>query len=139
MSSPASKALRLLAVVLNALLAAHFWAHPASPGSVLLIGAVLFWALDVLPDYVVALGPVAVWNLASIGPSAAILSGFASPVWFLLLGVLAAGGGLARSGLLQRIALALLSTCPATFAGQVVAFLFGGLLAQEDLQRSANV
>jgi len=88
----------------------------------------LCWTLDVLPDYVVALGVIVFWNVAAIGPSAPSLSGFASPVWFLLLGVLAVGGGLARSGVLQRIALALLSMFPATFVGQVVAFLLGGLV-----------
>jgi di/tricarboxylate transporter len=88
----------------------------------------LCWTLDVLPDYVVALGVIVVWNVAAIGPSAPSLSGFASPVWFLLLGVLAVGGGLARSGVLQRIAVALLSMFPATFVGQVVAFLVGGLV-----------
>ncbi len=56
------------------------------------------------------------------------LSGFASPVWFLLLGVLAVGGGLASSGVLQRIALACCRCFPATFIGQVVAFLVGGLV-----------
>jgi di/tricarboxylate transporter len=108
--------------------AAHFWATPETRGSVLLIAAILCWALDVLPDYVVALGVIVVWNVAAIGPSAPSLSGFASPIWFLLLGVLAVGGGLARSGVLQRIALALLSMFPATFLGQVVAFLVGGLV-----------
>ncbi len=108
--------------------AADFWATPESRGSVLLIAAMLCWTLDVLPDYVVALGVIVVWNVAAIGPSAPSLSGFASPVWFLLLGVLAVGGGLARSGVLQRIAVALLSMFPATFVGQVVAFLVGGLL-----------
>jgi di/tricarboxylate transporter len=115
-------------VISIASFAAHFWATPESRGSVLLIAAILCWMLDVLPDYVVALGVIVVWNVAAIGPSAASLSGFASPVWFLLLGVLAVGGGLARSGVLQRIALALLSMFPATFVGQVVAFLLGGLV-----------
>jgi len=119
---------RLLAVVSIAPLVAYFWANPESRGSVLLIGAILFWALDVLPDYVVALAVIVVWNIAAIGPSAASLSGFASPVWFLLLGVLAVGGGLARSGVLQRIAFALLTLFPATFRGQAVAFLVGGLV-----------
>jgi di/tricarboxylate transporter len=71
---------------------------------------------------------IVVWNIAAIGPSAASLSGFASPVWFLLLGVLAVGGGLARSGVLQRIAFGLLTLFPATFRGQAVAFLVGGLV-----------
>ena len=130
---------RLLAVVSIAPLVAYFWANPESRGSVLLIGAILFWALDVLPDYVVALGVIVVWNIAAIGPSAASLSGFASPVWFLLLGVLAVGGGLARSGVLQRIAFALLTLFPATFRGQAVAFLVGGLVMTPFLLNSQPV
>jgi di/tricarboxylate transporter len=123
-----TQTLRLLAVAAAAPVAVHFWTTPQSRGSVLLIAAMLCWMLDVLPDYVVALGVIVVWNVAGIGPSAPSLSGFASPVWFLLLGVLAVGGGLASSGVLQRVALVLLSMFPATFIGQVVAFLVGGLV-----------
>jgi di/tricarboxylate transporter len=124
----ATQAARLLAVVSIVPLVAHFWTTPEARGAVLLVSAILCWTVDVLPDYVVALGVIVVWNVAGIGPSAPSLSGFASPVWFLLLGVLAVGGGLARSGVLQRVAFALLSLFPATFCGQVVAFLLGGLV-----------
>jgi len=120
---------RMLALLPLGPLAAYFWVQPQARGAVLLVGAILFWAFDVLPDYVVALGVIVIWNIAGIGPSGPSLSGFASPVWFLLLGVLAVGGGLARSGILQRVAFALLSLFPATFFGQVVALLVGGLLA----------
>jgi di/tricarboxylate transporter len=123
-----ARAARVLMVAALAPVATHFWTTPQSRGSVLLIAAMLCWTLDLLPDYVVALGVIVVWNVAGIGPSGPSLSGFASPVWFLLLGVLAVGGGLARSGMLQRLALTLLSRFPATFAGQVVAFLVGGLV-----------
>ena len=122
------QAARVAAAAAIALLAAQFWASPPSRALVVLIGAVLLWTLDVLPDYVVALGVLVTWNVAGIGPSAASLSGFASPVWFLLLGVLAIGSGLTRSGALSRIALALLTMFPATFRGQVIAFLVGGLV-----------
>jgi di/tricarboxylate transporter len=124
----ASLALRFLAAAVSASFVAQFWAEPASRGWLLLIAATLCWIADVVPDYVVALGMVVVWNVAGIGPSAASLSGFSSPVWFLVLGVLAVGGGLARSGVLQRASFALLSLFPATFAGQAVAFLVGGLV-----------
>lgn len=120
--------MRLLAAAVIASFGAQFWSAPESRGVLLLIAAMLCWILDVVPDYVVALGVVVVWNVAGIGPSAPSLSGFASPVWFLILGVLAVGGGLARSGVLQRVAFALLSLFPATFAGQAVAFLVGGLV-----------
>ena len=67
---------------LDRALAARLLGHPESRGSVLLIAAILCWILDVLPDYVVALGVIVVWNVAAIGPSAASLSGFASPSGF---------------------------------------------------------
>ena len=120
---------RTVAMLPIAALVASFWLPPQARAWMLLLGAILFWALDVFPDYVVALGVIVVWNVAGIGPSGPSLSGFASPVWFLLLGVLAVGGGLARSGILQRFALVLLSLFPATFCGQVVALLVGGLVA----------
>lgn len=121
-------AAKLLLAASTVPIVAHLWATAESRGSMLLIAAALCWTLDVVPDHVVALGVIVVWNVAAIGPSAPSISGFASPVWFLLLGVLAVGGCLARSGVLQRIAFALLSVFPATFAGQAVAFVVGGLL-----------
>jgi di/tricarboxylate transporter len=123
-----SQASRLLAAMAMVAFGMHFWTTPESRGPLLLVAAVLCWTFDVIPDYVVALGVVVVWNLAAVGPIAPSLSGFASPVWFLLLGVLAVGGGLARSGILQRVAFVLVSRFPATFAGQVVALLVGGLV-----------
>jgi di/tricarboxylate transporter len=120
--------MRFLAAAAIVALGTAFWRAPGSRGLLLLLAAMVCWILDVVPDYVVALGIVVVWNAAGIGPSAASLSGFASPVWFLILGVLAVGGGLARSGVLQRVAFALLSLFPATFAGQATAFLVGGLV-----------
>ena len=111
-----TQTVRLVAVGSVAPLAAHFLTTPESRGLVLLIAAMLCWTLDAIPDYVVALGVIVVWNVAGIGPSAASLSGFSSSVWFLLLGVLAVGGGLASSGVLQRLALALLSMFPALAA-----------------------
>ncbi|HKW95479.1 MAG TPA: SLC13 family permease [Methylomirabilota bacterium] len=120
--------MKLLLAAAIAPVVAHLWATSESRGAILLVAAALCWTLDVVPDHVVALGVIVVWNVAALGPSGPSISGFASPVWFLLLGVLAVGGCLARSGLLQRIAFALLSLFPATFTGQVVAFLVGGLV-----------
>jgi di/tricarboxylate transporter len=123
-----SQAARLLAAMAMVALGVHFWTAPEWRGPLLLLAAILGWTFDVLPDYVVALGVIVVWNVAAIGPIAPSLAGFASPVWFLLFGILAVGGGLARSGILQRVAFGLVSKFPATFAGQVVALLVGGLV-----------
>ena len=71
---------RVLALIVSTPFAAHSWTHPESRALVLVLGAILLWTLDVLPDFVVALGLIAAWNIAAVGPSAASLSGFASPV-----------------------------------------------------------
>lgn len=105
------------------------WPAPAGHAALLLAAAVAAWALELLPDFVVALTFVAIYNVAGLGPSSVSLSGFASPAWFLLVGILAVGAALNRSGLLQRLALRLLRLFPPTFRGQSLALLLGGLLA----------
>ena len=106
--------------------AGYTWAMPNWRAPLLLITAVALWMVEIVPDFVVALGLVVAWNIGGVGSTATSVSGFASPAWFMLLGVLAVGGGLSRSGLLERMALRLLSLFPATFRGQVLALLFGG-------------
>ncbi len=106
---------------------------PVRPGpawhAALLLGATIAaWGLELLPDFVVALSFIAIYNVAGLGPPSVSLSGFASPAWFLLVGILAVGAALNRSGLLQRLALRLLRVFPPTFRGQSLALLVGGLL-----------
>jgi len=94
----------------------------------LLGGTVAVWALGVLPEFAPALGLITVYNLAVLGPTSGSVSGFSSPGWFLLVGVLALGAALNGSGLLRRLALTLLLVFPPTFRGQVLGLLVGGLL-----------
>lgn len=125
---PAAALLRLGGWLALAGLAAAMWQESAWRAPLLLGAALLAWALDVLPDFVVGLGLIVAWNLSRAGPAAASLSGFASPAWFLVIGVLALGAGIARSGVLQRLVLRLLVVFPSTFGGYVFALLLGGLL-----------
>lgn len=104
------------------------WPEPAWRAALLIGTTVAAWALEILPDCFVGLGLLIAWNLAGVGPTSVSLSGFASPTWFLLIGVLTLGTTLGRSGLLQRLALRLLRVFPATFPGQVIGLLLGGLL-----------
>lgn len=110
------------------LVAAREWSDPSLRAMVLIVSAVAAWALDLLPDYVVALGLVAAWNLTHAGPTAASVSGFVSPSWFMLVGILVLAAALARSGLLERLALRLLLVFPATFIGQAGALMLGGMV-----------
>ena len=97
-------------------------------GPLLLGLAVALWAFNVLPDFAVGFGLVVGWNLLGVGRPETSLSGFSSPTWFLLIAILALAAGLVASGVLERIAIRLLLLFPATFTGQTVALLLGGLL-----------
>lgn len=94
--------------------------------TVVIVAATIAWALAILPDYVVSLGLLTIYHAAGLGPTTVSLSGFASSGWFLLLGILALGVALSRSGLLERFALWMLLAFPPTFAGQTLALALIG-------------
>lgn len=125
---PAAGLLRFAGWLALAALATAMWQEPAWRAPLVLGAALLAWALDLLPDFVVGLGLIVAWNVSGAGPAAASLAGFASPAWFTMIGVLALGAGIARSGVLQRLVLRLLVAFPSTFGGYVFALLLGGLL-----------
>ena len=103
-------------------LTAHGW-H----AGLIVLAAALAWLLEPVPDFVVALAMAAAWGLAGFVPLARAFAGFTSPSYAVALGALGLAAAMARSGLLFRIALLLLKTFPATYVGQVLALLVGGL------------
>jgi len=115
---------------------ALLWLLPAPTGlsapgwHVLLIvlGAAIGWLFEPVPDFVIALLVPAAWGVSGLAPLSLSFAGFASSSWILAIGALTLAAAMARSGLLFRIALFLLKTFPATYTGQVLALLFGGLL-----------
>lgn len=104
------------------------WSGPEWRLGLLLAVTVVAWALEVLPDWVIALGLLSFYNLAGLGPASVSLSGFASPTWFLLVGLLGVAAGVTRSRIPHRLALRLLLLFPPTFRGQALAVILSGLL-----------
>lgn len=93
-----------------------------------LLWAALNWLMGTVPDYVTALVTCVMAVLAAGVAPATAFSGFASPSWFLLLGVLGIGVAVSRSGLLYRIALYMLRLLPPTYRGQSLALAITGIM-----------
>jgi anion transporter len=101
---------------------------PVNATTAILLVAALQWLIGILPDWVTALGAATLVALIGAAKPTVAFSGYANPAWFLLLGVLGLGAGVARSGLLYRIALQMLRLLPPTYRGQSFALALTGLL-----------
>ena len=92
----------------------------------ILIMAIVWWITGVLPEFVTAV-VMAVLFVAVAGISVgATFSTFASSTWWLLLSAFTLGVGMKTSGLMKRIALAIVRKFPRTFRCQVIAQLVTG-------------
>ena len=94
----------------------------------ILAGAVIWWICAVLPEFATALVMVALFALVAGIPATASFSFFADPLWWLLLGAFAIGLGMKETGLLKRMALAIVSRFPSSFGAQVVGFFACGTI-----------
>jgi anion transporter len=90
-------------------------------------GAAGFWLLGTIPDYATALAAAVLSIVIGVAPAKVVLSGFANPSWFLLLGVLGIGVAVSRSGLVYRSALHMMRLLPPTYYGQSLALALTGL------------
>jgi DASS family divalent anion:Na+ symporter len=84
-------------------------------------------ALEALPEGILALLAIAAWTLGGVAPARMGLAGFATPSWILVVSVLAFGGVLASTGLLYRLALAIVGLARGGFAGQAAALALAGV------------
>lgn len=93
----------------------------------LFICMILWMVFNVWPDFVVTLvGLTAcvVWKASDFGTLFAPFAG--TSVW-LVIGAFGMGAGVIKSGLMKRMAYAILSVFPESFKGQVLAILTAGL------------
>lgn len=90
--------------------------------------AIVWWILEILPDYVTALLMCTAWVIFEVVPFNLAFASFSSSTFWLLVGALGIGVVVSRSGLLNRVALLILSKFPATFKGQTTALLVTGNL-----------
>ena len=84
-------------------------------------------ALELLPEGILALAAIALWTLAGVAPAKVALTGFATPSWVLVVAVLCFGAALATTGLVYRIALAIVARARGGFAGQAAALALAGV------------
>ncbi len=90
----------------------------------ILAWAIVWWIGGVLPEY--ATGLLMVVGFAVFGgvDSSVSFAAFSTSTWWLLIAAFALGAGMKTSGLMKRMALAIIRIFPNTFQAQV-----GGLLA----------
>lgn len=94
----------------------------------ILAGSIVWWICAVLPEFATALIMVALFALVAQIPATTSFSFFSNPIWWLLVGAFAIGLGMKETGLLERMALAIVSRFPSSFAAQVIGFFACGTL-----------
>lgn len=92
----------------------------------ILIMAIVWWITGVLPEFVTAVVMAVLFVVVAGISVGATFSTFASSTWWLLLSAFTLGVGMKTSGLMRRIALAIVRKFPRTFRCQVVAQLVTG-------------
>jgi len=93
----------------------------------------LAWAIcafvgQVYDDYIVALIMAVGWIVLGIVPLEIAFATFHSRTWWLLVGALGLGAGVARSGLLKRSTLLMLRLMPPSYLGQTLALFLTGVV-----------
>ena len=92
----------------------------------ILIMAIVWWITGVLPEFVTAVVMAVLFVVVAGISVGAMFSTFASSTWWLLLSAFTLGVGMKTSGLMRRIALAIVRKFPRTFRCQVIAQLVTG-------------
>ena len=92
----------------------------------ILIMAIVWWITGVLPEFVTAVVMAALFVVVAGISVGATFSTFASSTWWLLLSAFTLGVGMKTSGLMRRIALAIVRKFPRTFRCQIIAQLVTG-------------
>jgi CRP-like cAMP-binding protein len=103
-----------------------------------IVATVPLLVCEVLPDYVVMLFLALVLVVPGLAPPAAVLAGFATPAWIMILTLLAVGAAVSRSGLMFRLVLLSLERLPAGFVPQSLLLCTTGILMTAGLTSGAT-
>ena len=93
-----------------------------------LSGAVVWWVFGVLPELVVAFIMAVLFIMAADVPVDVVFGAFSNSVWWLLVAAYGLGLGIRKSGLLARMAHAILRIFPRTFESQAAGLIVAGTL-----------
>ena len=116
----------LVAAVLIAICPIPGLSYQATAVLGILIMAIVWWITGVLPEFVTAVVMAVLFVVVAGISVGATFSTFASSTWWLLLSAFTLGVGMKTSGLMRRIALAIVRKFPRTFRCQVIAQLVAG-------------
>ncbi len=94
----------------------------------ILLGAIVWWVAGVLPTYATGVVMVALFAMVAGIDSSVALSAFSASTWWLLVAAFGLGAGMKRSGLLKRMALAIVRMFPNTFVAQVTGLFAAGTI-----------
>lgn len=89
---------------------------------------IIWWVAQVLPEFVTGLLMVGAFVVVCGVPTETALSSFSSPTWWLLTSAFGLGYAMQASGLLTRMAHAILRAFPQTFKMQAAGLIAAGTL-----------
>lgn len=134
MSDAVKKKAKLVVSALGAIAAVALIATCPIPGLsfqatavlAILIMSIVWWITGILPEFVTAVVMAVLFVVVAGVSVESTFSTFASSTWWLLLAAFTLGAGMKESGLMRRIALAIVRRFPRTFRSQVIAQLVTG-------------
>lgn len=94
----------------------------------ILLGAVLWWIFGVLPEYATALLMAGLFVVVVGIPADVVFDTFSTSIWWLLVCAFCLGLGMQRSGLMKRMALAILRAFPHTFRAQAAGLMAASMI-----------
>lgn len=89
---------------------------------------IVWWIAGLFPEFVTALIMAAAFVILCQVPTETVFSAFASSTWWLLVAAFALGFGMQHSGLMARMASAVLRIFPSTFKMQAAGLIATGTL-----------
>lgn len=131
-----AKPVKIAGTVLGVIVACAFYLLGPIPGLSIqatsalgiLLGAICWWVVGILPEYVTGLIMALLFITVSGVPTETVFSTFSGSTWWLLVAAFGLGLGMKSSGLMRRMALAILRVFPQTFKSQVAGLLAAGTL-----------
>ncbi len=100
----------------------------AANGLAVLACCIVWWVGSVFPEFVTALIMVVLFVVLCAVPTETAFSAFSSSIWWLLVAAYSLGYGMQRTGLMARMARAILRVFPHTFRMQVAGLIAAGTL-----------
>lgn len=94
----------------------------------ILCGAIVWWICGVLPEFITAILMSLLFVLVANVRPQTVFSFFSTGLFWLFVGAYSIGLGMRETGLLARMALAIVSKFPSSFAAQVMGFFACGTI-----------